>query len=152
MSQGSLSRVSLGPLARHLSEEQIARLRAELADAKAALDEAHARIAELELTRPAHGIDLRRACVPGLTHTQATVLAILADGRAHTWWQIAELLEMLIGSRSKEQESLVRAVVSKVRSYLRTQGFEDAICVRNRVGYWIAADKLEAVKGLFIHS
>jgi DNA-binding response OmpR family regulator len=128
------------------------RLRLQIADLERALDEAYARIAELELTRPAHGIDLRRACVPGLTHTQATVLAILCDGRAHTWWQIAELLEMLIGSRSKEQDGLVRAVVSKVRSYLRAQGLRDAICVRNRVGYWIAADKLEAVRALFIHS
>ena len=135
-----------------LADAEVEALRRDLADAKAALDEAHARIVELELTRPAHTIDLRRACAPGLTHLQATVLAILCDGRAHTWWQIAEMLEMLIGSRSKEQDGLVRAVVSKVRSYLRTQGFEDAICVRNRVGYWIAADKLEAVKGLFIHS
>jgi hypothetical protein len=133
-------------------ESDVMRLRLQIADLERALDEAYARIAELELTRPAHGIDLRRACVAGLTHTQATVLAILCDGRAHTWWQIAEMLEMLIGSRSKEQDGLVRAVVSKVRSYLRAQGLEDAICVRNRVGYWIAADKLEAVKGLFIHS
>ena len=132
-------------------ESDVIRLHHRVRELEQALDEAHARIVELELTRPAHTIDLRRACAPGLTHLQATVLAIMCDGRAHTWWGLAETVEMLIGSRSQDQEQLIRTVISRIRSHLRSQGLDGAIAARNRVGYWIDASRLEAVKGLFIN-
>jgi DNA-binding response OmpR family regulator len=135
-----------------LSEEQISRLRAELAETKAALREAYARIAELELTRPAHGIDLRQAICPGLTRTQACVLAILCDGRAHTWWAIQEALELLVCSRAAGGDQLIRTVMSAVRRYLRERGLQDAIETMPRLGYRIRSDRLEAVRALFIHS
>jgi hypothetical protein len=133
-------------------ESDVMRLRLQIADLERALDEAYARIAELELTRPAHGIDLRQAICPGLTRTQACVLAILCDGRAHTWWAIQEALELLVCSRAAGGDQLIRTVMSAVRRYLRERGLQDAIETTPRLGYRIRSDRLEAVKGLFIHS
>jgi DNA-binding response OmpR family regulator len=140
--------------ARHDPAAELVEAKRKLSAAEAALREARAIIAEqeqeLDLLRVIVGSDQdpRRVAVVGLTRLQAVVLAMLADGRVHMWWGLAEGLEILIGTESQHQEGLIRTVICKLRAFLRQQGLSGAIVTHNRVGYRIAPDHLPHVRAL----
>lgn len=133
---------------------ELAEARRKLGAAEAALREARAIIAEqeqeLDLLRTIAGgeRDPRRVAVVGLTRLQAVVLAMLADGRVHMWWGLAEGLEILIGTESQHQEGLIRTVICKLRAFLRQRNLGGAIVTHNRVGYRIPPDHLSAIRAI----
>ena len=133
---------------------ELAETRRKLTVCENALREARAIIAEqdaqLDFLRLLAGDDrdMRKVAVTGLTRLQALVLAMLADGRAHSWCDLGHGLEVLADSRSEDHEGLIRTIVSKLRAFLRQRGLADAIETHNRTGYRIAPSHLTMVQSL----
>lgn len=132
----------------------MARILDNVADMRRELQEAHAIIRELEeevetlrlLVGPRR--EAAWAVAPGLTRTQAVLLALLADGRVHRWWTLGEALERLIDSRSSDFDGFTRTIVCKLRRYFKARGHADVIETHYRTGYRIAPSHLPMVQAL----
>lgn len=123
------------------------RLRRELAEARSIIRELEDELEKLNAL-----VGERRsaasAVVPGMTRTQAVVLAILADGGVHRFWTIGETLEILVGSQSQDFDGFVRTVICKLRSYFRRLGLNGVIETYHGSGYRIAPEHLPYVRSL----
>lgn len=127
--------------------DDVAGLRAELAEARAIIRELED---EVELLRLLVGLrrEAASAVVPGLTRTQAVLLALLADGRVHRWWTLGEALERLIDSRSRDFDGFTRTIVCKLRRYFKARGYDGVIETYHGSGYRIAPEHLPYVRSL----